>query len=120
VTGAPFRVGSGDISGRETWRLALVAIVPSCTFLVDITTNQMFVGGVLPYFLAVFGCLWTGGRRGLFFVSLLSIGFLLAGTVIKHPMPDMFYLNRATLLVGLVIAAYVTDRGISFKPAFPR
>ena len=109
------KFGLDDIDRRDAWRLTLVAIVPSSTFVIDVSTHQMFVGGVLPYFLAIFGCLWTGGRRGLFFVSALSLGFLLAGTILKHPMSEMFYLNRATLIVGLIIASYVTDRAISFK-----
>jgi signal transduction histidine kinase len=115
VTRAPMSIRSGHVGGGESWRLAIVAIVPICTFLIDIASEYAFIGGILPYFLAVFGCLWTGGRRGLIFVATLSVGFLLAGTFLKHPMPDLFYLNRATLVVGLIIAALVTDRAISFK-----
>ena len=115
MTGVPKKIQSDDVDRREAWCLALVVILPIGTFLVDISTSQMFVGGVLPYFLAVFGCLWTGGRRGLLFVCALSLGFLVAGTVLKHPMPDIFYMNRATLIAGLLVAGLVADRAILFK-----
>jgi signal transduction histidine kinase len=107
---------SGLFEHRVTWYLTMVMVVPVVTFVVDISTNQMFVAGVLPYFLAVFGCIWTGGRRGLFFVTSLSIVFLAAATVLKHPMPDLFYFNRATLFVGLIIAALLADRAILQQP----
>lgn len=111
----PYNTEVAFFTGRETWLLSAVAVAPTATFCVDISTNLMYVGGVLPYFLAVFGCLWTGGRRGLVFVTSLSIVFLVVGTIAKHPMPDVFYINRATLVVGLIIAALVTDRAIAFK-----
>ena len=115
MTGARLKAGSFDIDNRDAWRLGVLAIVPVCTFLVDISTNQMLVAGVLPYFLAVCGCIWTGSRRGLLFVSALSFVFLLAGTILKQPMPEVFYVNRATMIAGLLVIAVVTDRSISFE-----
>lgn len=67
----PYNTEVAFSTSRETWLLSAVAVVPTATFCVDISTNLMFVGGVLPYFLAVFGCLWTGGRRGLCTASRL-------------------------------------------------
>ena len=61
----PYNTEVAFFTGRETWLLSAVAVAPTATFCVDISTNLMYVGGVLPYFfwrhLDVFGSVVVAG-----------------------------------------------------------
>lgn len=65
----------------------------------------MFVGGVLPYFLAIVGAYSLSSSRLLVWVWGCCIVFLLIGTIAKGAMPELFFLNRLIVAIALSLVA---------------
>jgi len=85
------------------------------TWVTDISVEGMFIGGVLPYFLVIFVCCWANDCRAVVVVTTLASLALILGSVMKEPMPELFYINRAIIFIALWIAALMTVREINLR-----
>ncbi len=95
--------------------MVVLMLPPLLAISADLSSGPLRAFTVLPYLFATLGCYWARSSRTLLIVSAGSFVLLAIGTFAKNSDQILFYVNRATFAVTLLVCAFITHRAIQSR-----
>ena len=95
--------------------MVVLMLPPLLAISADLSSGPLRAFTVLPYLFATLGCYWARSSRTLLIVSAGSFALLAIGTLAKNSDQILFYVNRATFAVTLLVCAFITHRAIQSR-----